>query len=248
MKPARRTDSCHTPVRRSTPPSTMAPKPLKKASELRSASATARCRMTVGSRIGWGWRKERTTSHVPLTAASAKAPRMRALAQPQSDPSTMPATKLATETDSRTAPTRSALWAAGSRTSRSIRTPKTSARRLNGRLTRKTQRQLACTSKPPTGGPKAAAAPPTADHSPIAAPLRSGPKAGSRRPSEVGSMSAPPVACRMRAPTRKPSDGARAQRADEAVKTARPIRKAFLRPARSAQRPAGTRAAAKTMV
>ena len=61
-------------------------------------------------------------------------------------------------------------------------------------------------------------------------------------------MSAPPVACSTRAATRKPSDGATAHSADEAVKTARPMRKAFLRPARSAQRPAGTSAAAKTMV
>ena len=57
------------------------------------------------------------------------------------------------------------------------------------------------------GGPKAAAAPPTADHRPMAAPLRSGPKAGRSRPSEVGSMSAPPVACSTRAPTRKSSAG-----------------------------------------
>ena len=68
----------------------------------------------------------------------------------------------------------------------SKRTPNTSASRLKGRLTRNTQRQLTWTSSPPIGGPKAAAAPPTADHRPIAAPLRSGPKAGSSSPSEVG--------------------------------------------------------------
>ena len=61
-------------------------------------------------------------------------------------------------------------------------------------------------------------------------------------------MSAPPVACTTRAPTRMPSDGAAAQSAEAAVKIASPRRNAFLRPARSAQRPAGTRAAAKTMV
>ena len=98
------------------------------------------------------------------------------------------------------------------------------------------------------GGPKAAAAPPTADHSPMAAPLRAGPKAGRSRPSDVGSMSAPPNAWSTRAPTRNSREGATAHSAEEAVKTPRPIRKAFLRPARSAQRPAGTSAAAKTMV
>ena len=61
-------------------------------------------------------------------------------------------------------------------------------------------------------------------------------------------MSAPPVAWRTRAPTRKPRLGARAHSAEEAVKMASPRRKARLRPARSAQRPAGTRAAAKTIV
>ena len=61
-------------------------------------------------------------------------------------------------------------------------------------------------------------------------------------------MSAPPIACSTRAPTRNSRDGATAHRADEAVKMASPSRKARLRPARSAQRPAGTSAAAKTMV
>ena len=140
------------------------------------------------------------------------------------------------------------MWAAGSRTSFNRRTPKTSATTLKGRLTRNTQRQLTWTNSPPTGGPSAAAAPPTADHSPMAAPLRAGPKAGRSSPSEVGSMSAPPVACRTRAPTRKSSEGATAHSAEEAVKMANPSRNALLRPARSAQRPAGTRAAANTMV
>ena len=81
----------------------------------------------------------------------------------------------------------------------SRRTPNTSASRLKGRLTRKTQRQLTWTRRPPIGGPNAAAAPPTADHRPMAAPLRAGPKAGRRRPREVGSISAPPVAWRTRA-------------------------------------------------
>ena len=248
MKPARRIDSCQTPVRNSTPPSTSAPNPPKKTSELTSARATARCRMTAGSRIGFGWRNERTTSQAPDTAAMANPPTIRALSQPQSVPSTMAATRLATDTESSAAPSRSALCAAGSRTSRSMRIPKTRASTLKGRLTRNTHRQLTCTRSPPIGGPKAAAAPPTADHSPMAAPLRPGPKAGSSSPRDVGSMSAPPVACSTRAAIRNPSEGAIAQSAEEAVKIARPMRKAFLRPARSAQRPAGTSAAANTIV
>jgi len=98
------------------------------------------------------------------------------------------------------------------------------------------------------GGPNAAAAPPTADHRPMAAPLRAGPKAGRSSPSDVGSISAPPRACTTRAATRKPSVGATAHSAEAAVKAPSPSRKARLRPARSAHRPAGTRAAANTMV
>ena len=55
-------------MRKRTPPSTSAPNPPKKASELRSASATARCRITAGSITGLGWRKERSTSQAPETA------------------------------------------------------------------------------------------------------------------------------------------------------------------------------------
>ena len=64
----------------------------------------------------------------------------------------------------------------------------------------------------------------------------------------MGSISAPPLAWRMRAATRRSSEGATAHRADEAVKMPSPMRKARLRPARSAQRPAGTSSEAKTMV
>ncbi len=248
MNPARSTDSCQRPVRSRTPPSTSAPKPPKKASELRSASATARWRMTAGSMMGLGCRMDRRTRPAPARTASAKAPMIRALVQPQSEPSTMAATRLATATVRRTAPTRSDLWASGSRISGSTRRPSTRATTAKGRLTRKTQRQLAWTSSPPIGGPRAAAAPPTADHRPIAAPLRAGPNAASNRPREVGSMRAPPTACRTRAPIRNSRDGERAQSADAVVKMASPSRKARLRPARSAHRPAGTRTAAKTMV
>ncbi len=134
MNPARSTDSCHTPVSRRTPPRTIAPKPPKNASELRSASATARWRMTAGSMMGLGWRNERTTTPAPATAASAKAPMIRPLVQPQSEPSTMPATRLATATVSRPAPRRSDLWASGSRTSSSRRTPSTSASDAEGQV------------------------------------------------------------------------------------------------------------------
>ena len=151
MKPARSTGSCQTPVRKRTPPSTMAPKPAKKTSELASASATARWRITAGSMIGLGCRLERTTSAAVARTNRAKAPRIEGLVQPQLDPSTMAAARLATAIERNTAPERSALWATGSLISRRTRMPTTSATRLKGRFTRKTQRQLACTRSPPIG-------------------------------------------------------------------------------------------------
>ena len=187
MNPARSTDSCQRPVSSRTPPSTSAPKPPKKASELRSASATARWRMTAGSMMGLGCRQG--AQHQPGARHERPARRRRGSVRwssPSPSPRRWPATRLATATVRRAAPSRSDLCASGSRTSSSVRTPRTRATRAKGRLTRKTQRQLAWTSRPPIGGPRAAAAPPTADHRPMAAPLRSGPNAGRSRPSEVG--------------------------------------------------------------
>ncbi len=89
--------------------------------------------------------------------------------------------------------------------------------------------------------------PPVAAHTPIATCRSCGPNSGSIRPSDVGSISAPPSACTTRAPIRKSTDGASAQAALEQTKIARPSRNARLRPNASAQRPAGTSSAAKTI-
>ncbi len=114
-------------------------------------------------------------------------------------------------------------------------------------FTRKTNRQSACTSTPPSGGPVAAAMPPVAAHTPIPRWRSVGANSGSMRPSDVGSISAPPAACTTRAPIRKPTDGASAHAALASRKTVRPSRNARLRPKASAQRPAGTSSAAKTI-
>jgi hypothetical protein len=114
-------------------------------------------------------------------------------------------------------------------------------------LTRKTQRQEISTNNPPMTGPAAAAVPPTAAHRPIASPRFSGGNSGSSRPSDDGVRIAAPAACATRAATRTSTDGAAAHAALATVKSARPPRNARLRPVRSAQRPAGTRSAAKTI-
>lgn len=84
------------------------------------------------------------------------------------------------------------MLGSGWRTSRSTRQPATSAAKPTGTLTRNTQRQLACTSRPPSGGPAAAAIPPTAAHAPMATCRRSGGNSGSSSPSDAGIKSAAP--------------------------------------------------------
>ena len=120
-----------------------------------------------------GWRNERATSQAP-DARPPEGADIRALVQPQSEPLTMAATRLATATDSRPAPSRSDLRSTGRAPLRAGGCPRPGQPALKGRLTRKTQRQLTWTSRPPMGGPNAAAAPPTADHSPMAAPCGPG--------------------------------------------------------------------------
>ena len=155
MKPARSTDSCQTPVRKRTPPSTSAPKPPKKASELRSASATARWRMTAGSMIGLGWRKERSDE------PGARHGGQREGAE---DPRAGPAPVRALDDGGDQAGHRDGQQRRAEQVGLvGLGVPdlveqcgrrRTSATTAKGRLTRKTQRQLAWTSSPPIGGPE----------------------------------------------------------------------------------------------
>ncbi len=84
---------------------------------------------------------------------------------------------------------------------RQPRQPTAIAARPIGTLTKKTQRQLAATSRPPTTGPSAAASPPTAVQPRTAPWRRSGEVVASTRPSEVGVSSAAPAAWTIRKAT-----------------------------------------------
>ncbi len=119
--------------------------------------------------------------------------------------------------------------------------------RATGRLTRKTSRQLALTSRPPSGGPAAAATPPTAAQMPIAVGRRWGSNSGSSSASEVGIRNAAPIAWITRAATSVGAEGAAPQRSDPSAKTISPPMKARRRPKRSASAPAGTSSAANTI-
>ena len=188
MKPARRTDSCHTPVRKQ-----------DAAEHQRAEAAEEGERAEVGQRHGAVADHRRLDDGVGVAerahdqprarrrAASAKAPTMRALVQPQSEPSTMAATRLAT--DDREQAGAEQVGLVGVRVPHLVEQADARRRaraRLKGRLTRKTQRQLTWTRRPPIGGPKAAAAPPTADHRPMAAPLRCGAEGGQEQAERGG--------------------------------------------------------------
>ena len=81
-----------------------------------------------------------------------------------------------------------ALVAARAARAARARAATASVTRPTGTLTRNTQRQLACTSRPPSGGPAAAATPPTAAQSADRDARCAGGNSGSSSPSEVGSM------------------------------------------------------------
>lgn len=99
-----------------------------------------------------------------------------------------------------------------------------------GRFTRKTQRQEASTSRPPTGGPSAAAAAPTDAQTPTAIGRRCGGNAVSSSASDVGMTRAAPIACTARKPISTGIDGAIAHAAEASVNTATPMRNSRLRP------------------
>src|SRR5204862_6455505 len=83
----------------------------------------------------------------------------------QSGPFTIPGASAAMPAASTAAPSRSANGAPrSSRYSRRDRAAIAIVTSPTGTFTRKTQRQLASTSRPPIGGPAAAATPPTAAH------------------------------------------------------------------------------------
>ena len=89
----------------------------------------------------------------------------------------------------------------------STRRPATIAAMPIGTLTRNTQRQLACTSSPPSSGAGRGREPPIAAHTRTAPGRRSAGYAASTSPSDVGTSSAAPTACTIRNATSMPTDG-----------------------------------------
>ena len=118
-----------------------------------------------------------------------------------------------------------------------------------GRLTRNTSRQLpAATRRPPSDGPSPAAAAATADSSATPCERRSGGNASSTSASEEGTSSAAPSACSTRKAVSAPGDQAIAHSAEAIVNSSSPPMNTRRRLTRSANRPAGIRNAANTML
>jgi hypothetical protein len=94
----------------------------------------------------------------------------------------------------------------------------------------------------------AAATAPVAVHSAVAVARCSTGNSGRTRLSEAGVSIAPPIACSTRAATSIGTETDTPHSADAATNTTTPIMNSRLRPTRSASRPAGTNAAANTML
>ena len=243
--PVRRAEYPHTSCNHRT----MASSPPANATENMTAvmllQANALTRSRAGSTTGSGCREDRRQNTAKDAAATAKAARSAGDDQPQSGPSTSARARAPMPTAIAADPPRSGTrLTARSRESGTTRRATTSAAIPTGTLTMKTQRQDACTSRPPTTGPKAAASAPVAAQMRTARTLPASGVEASSRPNDVGVSAAAPTACRPRKRTSVQRSWLAAQAALAAVNSASPARNPGSRPYRSASRPRGTSRAA----
>ncbi len=146
----------------------------------------------------------------------------------------------------RTAPNRSGrAVAVSSRLSGSTLSARNTVTIPTGMLIQNTQRHDTSTRKPPITGPRAAPSAPMADHVPIACARKFPGTAASNSDNDAGTIMPAPIAWTRREAIRNPTSGATPDRTEPSVKTTRPATNIRRRPIRSAQRPAGTRTAAK---
>ena len=223
--------------------------PMPRKSVPRFARRKLGIRISAGSTIGRGCERQRRAVMTSRTSAAIAAPTTRAPVQPQSRPSTIASASSPSPAIASADPARSGSPVASSSTLSTIaRRPIAYTSTPSGRFTRKTQRQSAnSASRPPSGGPDAAASAAAAPHVPTAAARRPTGYSGRISASETGTVTAAPAPCTTRAATSASQLGATAHAADAATNSAIPPRKTRLRPRRSARPPAGTSNAAMTM-
>src|SRR5437763_652527 len=245
--PVASADQCQTSCAHSTRESSIAPNAVEKNSDTAEAPVNGRRRNSARSISGLRWRIAWATNSPSEAAPPAIVPSVLGSPQPQLPPLTSPSTRAATPPVTRSAPSASGTGTGWPGTRGSRRQPTASAARPIGTLTRKTQRQLAATSNPPTTGPAAAARPPTAVQARTAPWRRSGDEVARISPREVGVSRAAPAACTTRKATSIGTLVAAPQAAEAATNTATPSRNPCSRRYRSAARPNSTRNDAYTI-
>ncbi|CKW66023.1 Uncharacterised protein [Mycobacterium tuberculosis] len=175
---------------------------------------------------------------------------MATLNQPQSGPLTKPRVTNPSVTASSSAPRKSGMRRRPeARLSTSMRLVAIAATMPSGTLTSNTHRQPAhSTRSPPIGGPRPAAIAAAAPHRPIACARRAASKPSTTSASEAGTSIAAPMPCSTRNATNCSTLPATAHSPDAMVNTSTPDRNVRLRPSKSANLPAATMKAAKTML
>ena len=207
---------------------------------------TQRVRSSAGSSTGAAIRRDRATSSAPIASAAANVPSVAAELQPHVSPWTSASASAPVAPASRTAPGTSGGAVSTARDSRSRRRPSQTVSRPTGTLITKIQRQLpASTSRPPSGGPSAAATALTAPQAAIAAAHFCGGNAASNSARAAGIIAAAPRpggrgrrSARRARPRRHRPPRRHANTRDTAQVDRR-------RPIRSAARPKTTSSAAK---
>src|ERR1700722_18514827 len=116
-----------------------------------------------------------------------------------------------------------------------------------GRLTRKIQRHDTLAMTPPSSGPNGEATADTPDQIPTTMVCWRAGNDGESRPREWGTIIAAPKAWTARPAMSSPKVVASVHISDANVKTTTPPRRIFLRPRKSAIRPAGTNIEANTI-
>ncbi len=156
----------------STMDSSMAPKATENSSVTSEAPEKLRTRNSAGSISGLRCRAQRAANAATSSSETASTPAVRADAQPQLPPWTSPRVSPPTPAVISSAARASGLGPGWPGASGSRSQPAASAARPIGTFTKKTQRQLSVTSRPPATGPSAAAMPPAAVQARTAPPRR----------------------------------------------------------------------------
>ena len=238
--PARRIEYCHTSVRNRIDEKNMAVKPMPNHSDAALPHEKLLIENNSRSSTGAGVDRWCTMKMPSSPTPAAIEPSVAALAQPHSSLWTTPSDTRPAARAISTTPRGVGNTAASLRDSFRTRRPVTTVKMPIGRLRKKTQRQLAASTRTaPSVGPSAPATAPVAPQMATATGTLAGGNARRTRASDEGIRTAAPAAWTTRSPMRTPAVGASPHGIDAIVKSTDPLRKARLWPIRSASFPTG---------